>query len=972
MTAHHNDWDTSAQRSESSSSITSSFDTKIAAVKAEMAEINKNLIRVLLVNQKVKAITPNCETYGGPHSFNDCSATVGNNQNVYAARAYQAPVHQPQIPRPQVVTTNEFTNFMKANGAILKNMQTNMTSLTNSNLELKNMFGQFMKMNTVSSSGSGTLPGNTITNPKEELKGITTRSGTAYQGPTIPSSSFSSSTVVERESESTKDMVHPTNNGSTKDVQPPIVQTESLSLNSEPVVAPIIKPVVAPVSAPKPNQRPLILDMMAKRIDVIDMACEEYSQEVLGFSDMIASGNLTLYYDLIISTTSLTLTPFGNSDFILEEVDAFLTLEDDPTSPKVDQSYELKICEAKSDKSSIDEPLEVELKYILSYLEYAFLEGNDKFPVIIGKDLGVEEKTALITARFKERLARNKYYFFLDGYSGYFQIPIDLKDQEKTTFTCSYRTFAYHRMPFRLCNAPGTFQRCMMAIFHDTIEKTIEVFMDDFLVFGNSFQSCLSYLEKMLKRMCDLLDDNNFFIFDDESVKISRVSKMPFKKKPRDSMNVRSKNCLDMSLDHRFGMFKAYDGVGQFCDNGLEVAFRKSTCFVRNEDGVDLLTGDRSSNLYTIALNEVASNSSTCLLAKAFSSQSWLWHQRLSHLNFATINNLMKNNLVQDCLDMSLDHRFGMFKAYDGCYLLNDYKDVGKLKAKGDVRVFVGYSKESAAFRIYNKRTRKIHESVNIMKSSTTNVETSINEEVFHELISNNMIPDGDEASTSHNMFNERLEDAYFDAELDQFARLKVWRLVPRPEGKSVIKTKWVFNNKKDESSLVIRNKARLVAEGYSQLEGINYDETFAPVARIEAIRLFLAYAAHKNFTVFQMDVKTTFLIGILKEEVYVGQPPVGKPVDHTDYRSMIGSLMYVTSSRPDIMFATCMCARYQANSNEQHVSAVKRIFHYLKWTINLGLWYSKDSGFDRTAYSDADHEGCHLVRKSTSGSVQF
>nr|GFA38134.1 uncharacterized mitochondrial protein AtMg00810-like [Tanacetum cinerariifolium] len=96
----------------------------------------------------------------------------------------------------------------------------------------------------------------------------------------------------------------------------------------------------------------------------------------------------------------------------------------------------------------------------------------------------------------------------------------------------------------------------------------------------------------------------------------------------------------------------------------------------------------------------------------------------------------------------------------------------------------------------------------------------------------------------------------------------------------------------------------------------------------------------------------------------------VGKLVDHTDYRSMIGSLMYVTSSRPDIMFATCMCARYQAKPNEHHVSAVKRIFRYLKWTINLGLWYPKDSGFDLTAYSDADHVGYHLDKKSTSGSV--
>nr|GFA50603.1 retrovirus-related Pol polyprotein from transposon TNT 1-94 [Tanacetum cinerariifolium] len=233
-------------------------------------------------------------------------------------------------------------------------------------------------------------------------------------------------------------------------------------------------------------------------------------------------------------------------------------------------------------------------------------------------------------------------------------------------------------------------------------------------------------------RMNDLLDDNNFFIFDDVNVRISPVSKMLFRKKPRDSMHVCSKSNSNKSLPRtihkwllklqplaepiakwfprivqiclwiidsgcskhmtgnralltnfvekflgtvRFGnndfavivgygdvvigsmtIKKVYYvevlghnlfSVGQFCDKGLEIAFRKSTCFVRNEDGVELLTGDHSSNFYTIALNEVASNSSTCLLEKASSLQSWLWHQRLSHLNFPTINNLVKNNLVQ-------------------------------------------------------------------------------------------------------------------------------------------------------------------------------------------------------------------------------------------------------------------------------------------------------------------------------------
>ncbi|GKA12996.1 reverse transcriptase domain-containing protein [Tanacetum coccineum] len=171
-------------------------------------------------------------------------------------------------------------------------------------------------------------------------------------------------------------------------------------------------------------------DMTANRIDVIEMACEEYSQEVLGFSDMITSGNPTPYYDPIVSTSSPILTPFGDSDFLLEEVDAFLSLEDDPTSPEVDDSYydpegdilllesflnddpslppptqgnylpeiqkELKVCEAKTDKSSIDESPKVKLKDLPPHFEYVFLEGDNKFPIIISKDLSVEEKVALI------------------------------------------------------------------------------------------------------------------------------------------------------------------------------------------------------------------------------------------------------------------------------------------------------------------------------------------------------------------------------------------------------------------------------------------------------------------------------------------------------------------------------------------------------------------------------------------------
>ncbi|GJV80459.1 reverse transcriptase domain-containing protein [Tanacetum coccineum] len=390
------------------------------------------------------------------------------------------------------------------------------------------------------------------------------------------------------------------------------------------------------------------------RIDVIDVSCEEYAQEVLRFLDSSKSGNPTPSLDPILSNSFPSLTPFEGGDFILEEIEACLTndsipvgindadfdpegdlllleklLNDDPSSPLPPK--ELYFEEIKTIKSSIDDPPELELKDLPSHLEYAFLEGTDKLPVIISKELKDEEKAALLKVlklhkraiawkisdikgidpsfcthknlmeddfkpavqhqrrvnlkihevikkeviklldagliypisdspwvspvhcvpkkggmtvvenedneliptrlvtgwhvcidyrklndatrkdhfplpfmdQMLERLAGNEYYCFLDGFSGYFQIPIDPKDQDKTTFTCPYGTFAYRRMPFGLCNAPGTFQRCMMAIFHDMIEETMEVFMDDFSVFGDSFSSCLSHLDKMLKRCED-------------------------------------------------------------------------------------------------------------------------------------------------------------------------------------------------------------------------------------------------------------------------------------------------------------------------------------------------------------------------------------------------------------------------------------------------------------------------------------
>nr|GEZ70369.1 integrase, catalytic region, zinc finger, CCHC-type, peptidase aspartic, catalytic [Tanacetum cinerariifolium] len=165
--------------------------------------------------------------------------------------------------------------------------------------------------------------------------------------------------------------------------------------------------------------------------------------------------------------------------------------------------------------------------------------------------------------------------------------------------------------------------------------------------------------------------------------------------------------------------------------------------------------------------------------------------------------------------------------------------------------------------------------------------------------------------------------------ELNEFEQLEVWEFVPRPDKVMVITLKWIYKVKLDELGEILKNKAHLVAHGYRQEEGIDFEESFAQVARLEAIQIFLAYAAHKNMVVYQIDVKIAFLNGNLREEVYA------RPI-------------------------------------EKHIHAVKRIFRYLRSTVNQGLWYPKDSSVALTTFADADHAGCQDTRRSTSGSLQF
>nr|GEZ72492.1 reverse transcriptase domain-containing protein [Tanacetum cinerariifolium] len=600
-------------------------------------------------------------------------------------------------------------------------------SLSNQTNEIKNMMASLLKMNTASTSSSGTFLSNTVANPKGDLKAITTRSGVSYDGPSIPPS------VVESEPEARKDTVNPTNNRNTEDVQPQAVQSKLVTS----------APANTPVSTSKPNPKASIpypsrrndernlekaKDQIEKFYQIFkDMSFEISFADTLILKPKFAStlkalienkeklsemaqtplnehcfavllkkipeklGELTLRVGKEAITFNLDQT---SSDFLLEEVDAFLAIEDEPTSSQFPQSYlnpeeDIVLLEAflNDDPSS---PLQT--KEIIFPKLARNSKCDDKLPIIIAKNLSVEEKNALMTVlkshkraiawklsdikginpefytykilleedftpavqhqrrpctlctkkggftvveneeneliplrlvtrcrvcidyrkfneatqkdhfplpfmdQMLERLAGNQYYCFLNGFSGYFQIPIDPKDQEKPTFTCPYGTFAYRRMPFGLCNAPGMFQRCMMAIFHVIIKKTMEVFMDDFSVFGNSFQSCLSYLEKMLKRcedanLCLNWEKGHFMVkegivlgykisekgIEVDKVKINVISKLPH---PTTVNGIRSFLC-HAGFYRRF--IKDFSKIARHMTRLLE----KDTPFIFSQECVD-------------------------------------------------------------------------------------------------------------------------------------------------------------------------------------------------------------------------------------------------------------------------------------------------------------------------------------------------------------------------------------------------
>ena len=520
------------------------------------------------------------------------------------------------------------------------------------------------------------------------------------------------------------------------------------------------------------------------------------------------------------------------------------------------------------------------------------------------------------------------------------------------------------------------------------------------------------------------------------------------------------------------------------------------------------------------------------------------------------------------------------------CFVLNNGKDnLGKFDPKSDEGIHIGYAINGHAYRVYNKRLLAVEESIHVVfdetdfsvpksvvdepgmddlrtilqknqsseldatnqnsvKESTVNAGLPKEWKTPRDLKLDNVIGKIEKGVSTRNSLNnfcrtvafvsqiepKSLEEALQDSnwitamqeELNQFEYNEVWTLVPRKHEMNIIGTKWVYRNKMDEHGAITRNKARLVAKGYNQEEGIDFGETYAPVARLEAVRLLLAFSSIQGFKLFQMDVKSAFLNGYINEEVFVSQPPgfedhknpehvymlkkalyglkqaprqwyerlsefllsqgysrgnsdktlflkkksediilvqvyvddiifgstneemcedfvktmksefemsmlgemnfflglqvkqlkdgifisqekyckellkkfdmnqckaistpistscqldqdsAGKSVDQTKYRGLIGSLLYLTASRPDIMFAVCLCARYQSDPKESHYNAAKRILKYLQGSKDVGLWYPNKVSLNLIGFSDSDFAGCKVDRKSTSGTCHM
>nr|GEU91181.1 retrovirus-related Pol polyprotein from transposon TNT 1-94 [Tanacetum cinerariifolium] len=411
--------------------------------------------------------------------------------------------------------------------------------------------------------------------------------------------------------------------------------------------------------------------------------------------------------------------------------------------------------------------------------------------------------------------------------------------------------------------------------------------------------------------------------------------------------------------------------------------------------------------------------------------QLWDFHQ-LAHLDLRKIClgvDLEPDEWIKDsgCSKHMSGNRnlFSRYKAYNGGNVSFGSNLCGNIIGKG-------YSQNSKAYIILNKHTRKVEESLNVtfdetpppsktshlvdddldeekaIKVTKKNLENDIEDETLeivkiviikesrnHPLktIIGNLIQRilRSQAQNQSNFFyfisaiepkniNKALGDESWivamQEELNQFIANDVWELVPQLRNMTIIETKWVFRNKLDENGIVSQNKARLVAQGYNQQEGIDYNETYATIARLKLIRILLAYACSLDCELFQMDIKSAFLNGFINEEVYVTQPPGFIDFEKPDHVYKLKKALYGLKQKPKawpyIMFSVCLYACFQEAPKTSYLEAVKRIFRYIKGSMHLGLWYHEGTGIETVVYADPDHARDYVDRKRTSGICTF
>ncbi|GJX57951.1 retrovirus-related pol polyprotein from transposon TNT 1-94 [Tanacetum coccineum] len=365
--------------------------------------------------------------------------------------------------------------------------------------------------------------------------------------------------------------------------------------------------------------------------------------------------------------------------------------------------------------------------------------------------------------------------------------------------------------------------------------------------------------------------------------------------------------------------------VGQFCDGDLEVAFRSNTCYVWNLKGDDLLTSYRDSNLYTIFISELATSSPVCLMSKATSTKSFIERFTISTPSKTYLDNLFGPLYEEyyatstlEVLDKSAANTFDIEETPSSLSIFVEEDEAPQIVSSSaepvDTEPNTPVLNENADELVQedvaelegNIFHNPLHTPVFEEVESSLTYQDPSNMHEFHKThhstdkwTKNHPIEQvtGDPSkpvmtrrrlhtdaevcmyaltvSTSEpkNIKEAMLDHSWIESmqdELNQFKRLYVWELVECPIGRNIIAVKWLWKNKTDAENTVIRNKSRLVSKGYGKEEGINFEESFAPVTRLEAVRIFVAYAAHKNFPIYQMDVKTAFLNGPLKEEVFV------------------------------------------------------------------------------------------------------